>query len=328
MANPKPEELRARPDFYMLRFRRKVHRQTVKLGREVKKIHASYVPQIKRVAKSRGGSRQYVSIGNMMMDEVFALTHKRVSEVEEYASKEAAHIFDLMMPESVKPVTPPAPRDFWRVEFKGMTGNEREVRLRSKIAKKMRAIPSRVMEESVLREAVIEQEEYATRAWITARSYVESQATNNVWLAGIMSLVDGFDYQNAEQDVISHYEHLATLDELTCEECASLDGAIIDVGLPGMGDYEAQAWSQVSRHNRCRCCPTPVTKTWKELGFDINEAPTGTRIARPYYPKTGPQGGRIWGRSSPGAGTVQGYVPADVRYKDWIKKKGKMNAQS
>ena len=321
---PPVEELRARPDFYLLKFRRKVHRQTLKLGREVKKIVASYNPQIKRVAEGQGRNRgkQYVAIGNMMMDEVSRLTHKRVSETEEYAIAEATHIFDLMMPKGTGPTGKAPARDFWRVEFKGMTPNEREARLRIKIARKMRVIPLMPMKESVLEEA-----EYATRAWSTARSYVEAQATGNLWLSGIMGLVDGFNYQNAEQDVISHYEHLATLDELTCEECASLDGAIIETGasdyIPGVGGgAEASAWGQVNIHPRCRCVPVPVTKSWRELGFDIDEPPMGTRIARPGYPQTGPRGGRTWGKSSPGADSVQGYVPADTRYKNWQLQRG------
>ena len=321
MAQVKAEELRACPDFYVRRWKKKVHRETLKLGREVNRIHRSYTPQLRAIAKKQGRNRgkQYVSIGNMFLDDVEQLTRKRIATLDEYTTSEVLRIFDLMLPKGMGPIGSPPARDFWRVEFKGMTANERLARLRNKIAKKMRAIPSRLM-----KEAVLEEEEYATNAWSMARSYVESQATSNMWLAEMLRYVDGFNYQNAEQDVISHYEHLATLDELTCGECAALDGSIIDVGLPGMGDYEAQAWSQVNIHPRCRCVPTPVTKTWKELGFDIDEPPQGTRIARPYYPQTGPQGGRIWGKSSPGDKSVQGYVPADIRYKDWEKMKGRI----
>jgi hypothetical protein len=70
----------------------------------------------------------------------------------------------------------------------------------------------------------------------------------------------------------------------------------------------------------------PITKSWRELGFDIDELPEGTRISRPGYPIEGPRGGRDWGKSSPGEGSVQGYVPASTRYADWIGNKyGDMN---
>lgn len=71
--------------------------------------------------------------------------------------------------------------------------------------------------------------------------------------------------QDANADVLQGWMWTAQLDDSTCPSCWAQDGVIFDLSEPGPLD-----------HANGRCARTPVTKTWRDLGFDIDE-PTGTR---------------------------------------------------
>jgi hypothetical protein len=45
-----------------------------------------------------------------------------------------------------------------------------------------------------------------------------------------------------------------------CEACWAMDGQVFDLDVDGPDD-----------HQNGRCTRTPVTKTWRELGFDVDE---------------------------------------------------------
>lgn len=65
-----------------------------------------------------------------------------------------------------------------------------------------------------------------------------------------------------------------------------------------------------------------MTRTWEQLGFSGIDEPEGSRIARTGYPIVDENGTKDWGKSSPGPDSVQGYVPSDTRYEDWLKTRG------
>lgn len=70
-------------------------------------------------------------------------------------------------------------------------------------------------------------------------------------------------------DVIKGWRFVATLDNRTSVTCASLDGTVWDLG----------QGPQPPRHPNCRSTTVPVTKSWKELGFDIDELDPATRAS-------------------------------------------------
>lgn len=66
----------------------------------------------------------------------------------------------------------------------------------------------------------------------------------------------------ANDDVLAGWMWTAELDETTCESCWAMDGQIFDLDVDGPDD-----------HQNGRCTRTPVTKPWRELGFDVDEPP-------------------------------------------------------
>lgn len=86
-------------------------------------------------------------------------------------------------------------------------------------------------------------------------------------------------------DVVKGVQIVATLDTSTCEQCAGLDGEILE---PGSG-------RRPPFHFGCRCTTAPVLKSWKELGIPLKDIDAGTRAS------------------------MDGQVPASMTYGEWLK---------
>lgn len=92
-------------------------------------------------------------------------------------------------------------------------------------------------------------------------------------------------YQS-NSDLIASEQWVATLDTRTCKHCMALDGQKFEIG----------KGPKSPAHIGCRCVRVPVTKSWRELGFDIDELPAGTRAS------------------------MNGQVSATETYGTWLKK--------
>lgn len=66
--------------------------------------------------------------------------------------------------------------------------------------------------------------------------------------------------RKANEDVLGGWEWWAELDERACPACWSMHGEVFPHDTPGPDG-----------HPQCRCTALPVTKSWKDLGFDIEE---------------------------------------------------------
>jgi SPP1 gp7 family putative phage head morphogenesis protein len=88
------------------------------------------------------------------------------------------------------------------------------------------------------------------------------------------------------KDLIAKEQWLSTLDTRTCPQCQGLDGKTFEVG----------KGPKSPAHLSCRCLRIPVLKSWREMGFDIDELEPGTRAS------------------------MNGQVSASLNYNDWLKK--------
>ena len=81
----------------------------------------------------------------------------------------------------------------------------------------------------------------------------------------------------ANADIMKGFEWLATLDGNTCVQCMAYSGAQWDMeGKPIKGDLPLK---NPPLHPNCRCVLTPLTKSYRELGLNIDEMPPGTRAS-------------------------------------------------
>lgn len=69
--------------------------------------------------------------------------------------------------------------------------------------------------------------------------------------------------QRVNEDVLAGWVWTAKLDKRTCPACWSRHGTLHPLDEPGPYD-----------HQQGRCARTPQTKSWRDLGFDIDEPPS------------------------------------------------------
>lgn len=93
-------------------------------------------------------------------------------------------------------------------------------------------------------------------------------------------------FYDANADLIKGLRWTATLDSRTSAICRSRDGKV----------YPMTSGPRPPAHWNCRSTMVPVLKSWKELGFDAEELPAGTRAS------------------------MDGQVPADMTYQQWLTK--------
>lgn len=90
----------------------------------------------------------------------------------------------------------------------------------------------------------------------------------------------------ANADLIKAVQWIATLDTRTCPTCGALDGKV----------FPLDAGPRPPRHISCRCIPSPVLKSMKELGLNISDYTPATRAS------------------------MNGQVPSSETFGTWLKK--------
>lgn len=94
------------------------------------------------------------------------------------------------------------------------------------------------------------------------------------------------DTMEANADILKGVQWVSTLDGRTTAICRARDGKL----------YPVDSGPRPPAHFRCRSTIAPVTKSWRDLGIDLDEAPPGTRAS------------------------MDGQVPADQTYGEWLAK--------
>ena len=98
-------------------------------------------------------------------------------------------------------------------------------------------------------------------------------------------------FYEANDDLVKGIKWISTLDSRTSPVCQARDGQI----------YPVDSGPRPPAHPNCRSSTTPVLKSWKELGIDLPEVPTSSRAS------------------------MDGQVPADTTYNQWLRKKDETN---
>ena len=98
----------------------------------------------------------------------------------------------------------------------------------------------------------------------------------------------GKELYGHNKDIIKAEVWTTALDTNVCLVCGNLDGNRYTVGV---GPQPVD-----DTHPGCRCIRSPVVKSWRELGIDVDDAPAGFRAS------------------------MGGAVPARVTFKDWFKR--------
>ena len=106
------------------------------------------------------------------------------------------------------------------------------------------------------------------------------------------------NFYGGNEDLIKAVQWLSTLDNVTSEMCRIRDGLEYTNTEDHKPMGHAIPWLQGPGqiHFNCRSVSTPITKSWAELGIDLPETPIGERAS------------------------MDGAVPADMTYADWIMK--------
>lgn len=101
----------------------------------------------------------------------------------------------------------------------------------------------------------------------------------------------------ANADIIAAVKWLSTLDSRTSEMCRIRDGLKYSNETHKPIGHSIPWGAGPGRlHWNCRSTSTPVLKSWRELGIDIDEIDASTRAS------------------------MDGQVPADMTYSEWLKK--------
>ena len=69
-------------------------------------------------------------------------------------------------------------------------------------------------------------------------------------------------FRTANRDVIDGWRWMCDLSTRSCPACVGMHGTIHPADEPGPAG-----------HQQCRCVAVPVAKSWRDLGFDVEEPP-------------------------------------------------------
>lgn len=103
-------------------------------------------------------------------------------------------------------------------------------------------------------------------------------------------------FRDENLDLLKGEKHLSTLDTRTSEVCRVRDGLAWDLDKKPIGDHSVP-YARPPLHPNCRSTLILITKSWKELGLDVDEIPESTRAS------------------------MDGQVKASLTYEDWLKNK-------
>ncbi len=130
---------------------------------------------------------------------------------------------------------------------------------------------------------------------ILARGRVEVEAVVRTAVAHTAAMARE-EFYKANVDLIAALKWVSTLDLRTSEMCRIRDGKKYTADHKPVGHSVTWLQGPGRLHWRCRSSSAPITKSFRELGIDIDELPPTERAS------------------------MDGQVPADMTYGDWLQK--------
>lgn len=103
------------------------------------------------------------------------------------------------------------------------------------------------------------------------------------------------------EEIFKGYQHQSVIDFRTTTECGIRDNLTWTIDLKPIG--HKLPFKNPALHYRCRSIMLPLTKSYKELGLDIEEIPVGTRSS------------------------LNGAIPANTSFTDWFEKQSATNQE-
>lgn len=114
---------------------------------------------------------------------------------------------------------------------------------------------------------------------------------------GHFAAVGRENFYAANSDIVKAEKWTSTLDTKTSGQCRIRDNLHYEAGTHKPIGHKVPWLQGPGRiHMRCRSTSTPVTKSWRELGIPVDEMSPGERAS------------------------MDGQVPADTNYADWLKR--------
>ncbi|HHT7871398.1 minor capsid protein [Pasteurella multocida] len=104
--------------------------------------------------------------------------------------------------------------------------------------------------------------------------------------------------RDENEDIVKGEQHISTLDTRTSEVCRVRDGLAWALNQKPIGDHKIP-YQRPPLHPNCRSTLRLIMKSWRELGFDVDEIPESTRAS------------------------MDGQVKDNITYEDWLKNKTK-----
>ena len=165
----------------------------------------------------------------------------------------------------------------WATPFKGAKVEERIVRATDDLEFQVRSIMTRgVMEGLSYREVAGELKTKFGAAYnnFDTLAHTEIHRASNVAAMSIYQV-------NADAGVLKGIRRMGTLDSKTCKICGPMDGAIyfyekaeskFKKGYDHVMGIPAEDAPVLPAHPHCRCTYVPITYTYKDLGYDVEES--------------------------------------------------------
>ncbi|GER21479.1 hypothetical protein VCH24_65360 [Variovorax boronicumulans] len=104
------------------------------------------------------------------------------------------------------------------------------------------------------------------------------------------------EFYKANAELIAALKWVSTLDLRTSSMCRIRDGKKYTTDHKPVGHSVPWLQGPGRLHWRCRSSSAPITRSWRELGIDLDELPAADRAS------------------------MDGVVPAEMSYGDWLKK--------